>query len=214
MAEFILMDLDGTITNPKLGITKSFRYALKHWNIRIEDLDTLTRHIGPPLRDSFLEYGFSGDQLEQAIVKYREYFNKQGIFENEVYEGMEEFLRKLNRAGKKVIVATSKPEELARRILEHFYLAEYFADICGATFDESRAKKDEVIQYALDKNGITDYTKAVMVGDREYDIAGAKAIGIASVGVLYGFGSEEELRKAGAGRIAATVEELYNVLMD
>ena len=214
MAEFILMDLDGTITNPKQGITKSFQYALKHWNIIIEDLDVLAKHIGPPLRDSFLEYGFSDEEVDRAIVKYREYFKRQGIFENEVYEGMEELLRKLNRAGKKVIVATSKPEELARKILEHFYLAEYLTDICGATFDERRSKKEEVIQYALDKNGIIDYTKVLMVGDRKYDIAGAKAIGIDSVGVLYGFGSAEELREAGAGRIVVTVEELYKVLMN
>lgn len=213
--EYILMDLDGTITNPKLGITKSVQYALRHFNINIEDLDSLTRHIGPPLKNSFKEfYGFTEEEADEAVKKYREYFNETGIYENEKYEGMEELLIKLKKAGKKILVATSKPEALACRILEYFHLETYFDDICGATFDDKRSEKEDVIRYALDKNGITDYSQAVMVGDRSYDIEGAKKAGIASIGVLYGFGSPEEFETAGADAVARTVEELYDVIMN
>jgi phosphoglycolate phosphatase len=209
------MDLDGTITNPKLGITKSVQYALRNWNINIDDLDTLTKHIGPPLFDTFIEwYGFSETEAREAVKKYREYFEVYGLYENEVYEGMEELLSKIKNAGKKIIVATSKPEQMARKILEHFQLSEYFEDICGATYDESRSKKEDVMQYAIDKAGIRDYSDIIMVGDRKYDIAGAKAVGCASIGVLYGFGSREELEEAGADRIAVSVKDLYDVIIN
>lgn len=213
--DYILMDLDGTLTNPKQGITKSVQYALKAHNIIIEDLDTLTKHIGPPLKDGFIEYyGFTEEEADIAVDKYREYFKDHGIYENEAYEGIGELLSKLRKAGKTVLVATSKPEPLARKILEHFQLDSYFNDICGATFDDLRSKKEEVIRYALDKNGITDLTKIVMIGDRKYDVEGAKAVGISSIGVLYGFGSREEFELAGADRIVSTVEELYDVIMN
>lgn len=213
--DYILMDLDGTITNPKTGITKSVQYALRALNIDIEDLDSLTKHIGPPLKDGFMEYyDFSEAEADLAVEKYREYFSEAGIFENEVYTGMETLLSRLKQAGKYLIVATSKPEKLAKTILAHFHLEHYFDDICGATYDDSRSKKEEVIRYALKKNAITDLDRVVMVGDRKYDIIGAKAVGIASIGVLYGFGSEAELRAAGADRIAHTVEEVYDVIIE
>jgi len=213
--KYILIDLDGTITNPKIGITKSVQYALKHFNIQIEDLNSLCKHIGPPLREGFIEYyGFSEEEAEQAVKKYREYYEVTGIYENEEYEGIEELLRKLKVAGKTMIVATSKPEKFAKKVIEYFHLEEYFDDICGSNLDSSRAEKAEVIHYALEKNGITDLSQVVMVGDRKYDIMGAKIEGIASVGVLYGFGSPEELIEAGADQIVATVENLYDVLMD
>jgi phosphoglycolate phosphatase len=126
---------------------------------------------------------------------------------------MEELLQRLQAAGKKIITATSKPELFARRILEYFHLEQYFKDICGATMDGSRNVKADVIRYALEKNGIIDRSKVVMVGDRLHDIEGAKQVGIASVGVLYGYGSREELEKAGADRIAETVPEVYDILM-
>ncbi len=213
--DYILMDLDGTITNPKQGITKSVQYALKAMGIMTEDLDSLTKHIGPPLKDGFMEYyDFTEEEADRAVDKYREFYNIHGIFDNEPYEGMDRLLAGLKKAGKSVIVATSKPEPLARRILGHFKLEEYFTDICGATFDDKRSRKEEVIRYALRKNKITDLTRVVMVGDRKYDTEGAKAVGIASVGVLYGFGSEEELRMAGTDRIVATLEELYQAVME
>jgi phosphoglycolate phosphatase len=215
LMKYILMDLDGTITNPKVGITKSVQYALKALNIIVEDLDSLCRHIGPPLKSSFMEfYGFADKEADIAVTKFREYFEETGIYENEVYDGMEELLSKLKASGKTIIVATSKPELSARKILEHFHLDKYFDDICGANFDDTRSKKEEVIRYALDKNGITDYSHVVMVGDRKYDIEGAKLVGLSSVGVLFGFGSREEMKEAGADQISETVEDLYEIIMN
>lgn len=213
--DYILIDLDGTITNPKEGITKSVQYALSAMNIHIDDLDSLTKHIGPPLRDGFMEfYGFNEEEAEMAVKKYREYYGERGIHENELYDGMETLLTKLKQAGKYLIVATSKPEELAVKVLKSFHLEHYFDDICGATFDDSRASKDAVIKYALEKNSITNMDRVVMIGDRKYDVLGAKEFGIFSIGVLYGFGSEEELKQAGADRIAASVEEVYDVVIE
>lgn len=213
--DYILIDLDGTLTNPKEGITKSVQYAMRSMNIFIDDLDSLTKHIGPPLRDGFVEYyGFTEEEAEQAVEKYREYYRDKGILENEVYDGMEGLLTRLKQAGKYLIVATSKPEELAIQILEYFHLDHYFDDICGATLDSSRDNKEAVIRYALEKNSVTDLDRVVMVGDRKFDILGAKAVGISSIGVLYGFGSEEELVEAGADRIATTVDDVYDIIID
>lgn len=212
--DYILIDLDGTITNPKEGITKSVQYALRAMNIYIDDLDSLTKHIGPPLRDGFMEYyGFDEEKAERTVLKYREYYIEKGIYENKVYDGMERLLTRLKQAGKYLIVATSKPEELAVKVLENFHLEHYFDDICGATFDNKRESKDAVIRYAIEKNSITDSDGVVMVGDRKYDILGAKATGIASIGVLYGFGSEEELKEAGADHIVAAVDDIYDVII-
>jgi phosphoglycolate phosphatase len=158
-------------------------------------------------------YGFDEKAAEDAIIKYREYFSETGIFENEVYEGMQEFLKKLKATGKTLIVATSKPEVFAKRILVYFELDTYFDDVCGATMDNKRSTKEEVIRYALERNDVRDYSKAVMVGDRMHDVEGAKAVGIDSIGVLYGFGSREELEMAGAGHIAETLEELYKIII-
>ena len=213
--KYILLDLDGTITDPKIGITKSVQYALKSKGIHIEDLDSLCRHIGPPLKTSFMEfYGFSEREAEELVEKYREYFKDTGIYENEVFEGMDELLKKLRAAGKKLITATSKPEVFAKRILEYFHLDQYFDDICGATLDSSRISKEDVIRYALEKNGIRDLSEVIMVGDREHDIIGARKVGIASLGVLFGYGSRQELEQAGATRLALTVAEVYDVIID
>lgn len=213
--DYILIDLDGTISDPKEGITKSVQYALQTMNVFIDDLDSLTKHIGPPIKDGFMEfYGFSEEEAVAATKVYRKHFAENGIYKNELYEGMESFLTRLKQAGKYLIVATSKPEDLAVKVLESFHLEQYFDDICGATYDDSRADKEAVIKYALEKNSITDLDKAVMVGDRKYDILGAKAAGITSIGVLYGFGSKEELVEAGADYIAADVEELYDIIIN
>lgn len=213
--KYVLMDLDGTITNPKLGITKSVQRALEHFNIVVEDVELLTKHIGPPLRAGFMEhYNFTAEEAEIAVEKYREYFKEKGIYENEVYEGMEDLLNKLKSDQKKLIVATSKPEHFARVILKHFKLDHYFEDICGATFDDSRSNKEDVIRYALEKNNITNLSEVIMVGDRKYDIEGAKVVGIRSIGVLYGFGIREELEVAGADFIAETVDEVYKLVTE
>ena len=212
--KYILLDLDGTLTNPEIGITKSVQYALKAFGIIEENLGNLRKYIGPPFWVSLKEYhGIREDQIEEVIAKYREYFSVTGIYENEVYEGIEECLAKLKAAGKKLILATSKPEIYANKILEHFGLVDYFTDVCGATMDSSRSNKEAVIRYALDRNHITDLDSVVMVGDRLHDVEGAKAVGIASIGVLYGFGSKEELEEYNADWIAESVEELYEIIM-
>ncbi len=213
MKEYVFMDLDGTLTNPKLGITKSVRYALQSKGIIVEELNSLCKFIGPPLRESFMTfYGFDAVQAEELVTKYREYYKVTGIYENEVYDGMEELLSQLQASGRKIYVATSKPEEFAEKILEHFHLAHFFKDICGATMDGSRSTKEEIIRYTMERNGITEHEKVVMVGDREHDVLGAKAVGVASVGVLYGFGSREELQEAGADSIAMSVRDVFETI--
>ncbi|MGN0155046.1 MAG: HAD-IA family hydrolase, partial [Lachnospiraceae bacterium] len=138
------------------------------------------------------------------------YFRVTGIFENEVYDGIEEMLRSLKNAGKQILLATSKPEEFAKRILEHFHLMQYFDFVAGATMDGTRCKKGEIIQYAIDNYPVESLSNAVMVGDREHDILGARQVGMDSIGVLYGYGDYEELSKAGANYIAKEVMEILN----
>lgn len=211
--QYILFDLDGTLTDPMIGITKSVQYALRAYGIEVERLEDLCPFIGPPLRDSFMKYyGFDPDQATEAIWKYREYFSVTGLYENKEYAGIKEMLSALQAAGKKLYVATSKPELFAKKILEHFQMAEYFTFIGGASMDEVRVKKGDVIRYVLEENQITDLCQVVMAGDREHDVIGAKEAGVESIGVLYGYGSREELEAAGADKIVSTVEELRNLL--
>lgn len=214
MIKYILFDLDGTLTDPEEGITKSLQYALRHMGINVDDLTTLRRHIGPPLKEGLMEYwGFDEEKTEEAIVWYREYFAKEGMYQNKVYRGIKEVLETLVSEGKKLILATSKAEKYARLIMEHFELDRYFTDMCGASLDGVRGKKGDVIRYALEKNKIINTEEVVMVGDRLHDILGAKENGIKSIGVLYGFGSKEELKSAGADKIAKDLEELKNILL-
>lgn len=211
--KYILFDLDGTLTDPMEGITKSVRHALAFYGIKISSLQELCPFIGPPLKDSFMEYyGFSSEQAVEAIDKFREYFAEKGIFENKEYPGIKEMLERLRGQGKVLLVATSKPEIFARRILEYFDLTQYFRFIGGANLDETRVKKGEVIRYVLETAGITDIKETVMVGDRQHDVIGAVEAGMECIGVLYGYGDREELERAGAIQIAATVEELSELL--
>lgn len=214
MTKYILFDLDGTLTDPEEGITKSLQYALKHMGVEVEDLSTLRRHIGPPLKEGLMEYwGLDEGKTEEAIQWYREYFSKKGMYQNIVYPGVEKVLEALVAEGKTLILATSKAEKYAVLIMEHFGLHKYFTDMCGASLDGIRGKKGDVIRYALEKNQITNKDEVVMVGDRLHDIAGAKENGIKSVGVLYGFGDREELELAGADKIAEDMDELEHVLI-
>lgn len=212
MYQYIFFDLDGTLTDPGEGITNSVAYALDKFNIRVEDKRSLYKFIGPPLQESFQRfYGFSKEQSLQAVEYYREYFRETGIFENEVYDGVEEMLHSLKKEGKHILLATSKPEEFAKRILEHFQLMQYFDYVAGATMDGTRCKKGEIIQYAIDNYPVENLSDAVMVGDREHDILGARQVGMDSIGVLYGYGDYEELSKAGANYIAKEVIEILGL---
>ena len=213
MYQTILFDLDGTLTDSGPGIMNSVAYALDKYGVHVQDKSELRRFVGPPLVEEFIKYcGVTQTEAEKLLGYYREYFVDRGMFENEVYGGVEELLARLCADGKQVIVATSKPEPFAIKILEHFGIAKYFSFIAGATLDEKRTSKDEVIRYALDACGVNDLSSVVMVGDREYDVTGAKAIGTDSVGVLYGYGSRAELESAGATFIAEKVEDIYKFI--
>ncbi|KXT70949.1 HAD family hydrolase [Streptococcus cristatus] len=206
MYQTILFDLDGTLTNSELGITNSVAYALGKYGIEVPDKKALRVFIGPPLQDSFeIFYGFSKEESLKAVEAYREYFSEKGLYENEVYPGIPELLSELKRAGKKLIVATSKPEGFSVQILKHFGLYDYFDFVSGATMDGSRRKKSDIIQHALESMGITNLAETLMIGDREHDVIGAQTQKIDSIGVLYGFGSREELETAGATYIAPEV---------
>ncbi len=212
MYDVILFDLDGTLTDTGLGVTNAAAYALEQYGITVLDRTELERFVGPPLHESFMRfYGFSEEQAFEAVEVYREYYRDKGLFENTIYNGMEAVLKQLSEAGKTLLVATSKPEVFARRILEKLGIADYFTYIAGANLDGTRTKKAEVIAYALREGGIEDGTKAVMVGDREYDIFGAREFGMDSIGVLFGYGSRGELEAAGATYIAESVEDIWEI---
>lgn len=211
---YLLFDLDGTLTDPKPGITGCVAYALDSFGIHVDNPDTLTCFIGPPLVDSFMEYyGFSREQAETACAKYRERFSVTGLYENAVYDGIRELLYDLKNAGYKIILATSKPHVYARRILEHFELIEYFDFIAGSELDGTRNRKGDVIAYALQECRITDLSRALMIGDRKHDIIGAKENNLACLGVLFGYGSRAEHEAAGADYIVKSVDELREFLL-
>lgn len=210
----VLFDLDGTLTDPALGITKSVAYALESFGIHTDDPGSLCKFIGPPLKDSFMEYyGFSEEQAMAAVGKYREYFKDTGIYENELYPGIREMLQKLRDSGVMVVLATSKPRIFADIILEYFDIMKYFDLVCGSELDGTRVKKGEVIRYALEKAGVHEPDRAVMVGDRRHDVLGAREAGIGCIGVAFGYGGYDELHEAGADEIANSVEELEKILL-
>lgn len=210
--QYLFFDLDGTLTDPGEGITNSVVYALDKFGITVTDRSSLYPFIGPPLVDSFMKfYGFSHEDAERAVVCYREYFRDRGIFENRLYQGIPEVLKALKDAGKTLVIATSKPEPFAKRIVEHFGLSPYFTLVAGASFDETRSEKWDVIEYAMDSLKLTDRSEIVMIGDRKHDIIGAKKTGLESVGVLWGYGDREELTAAGADVIFDTVEQLTSL---
>lgn len=211
--EYILFDLDGTVSDSGIGITNSVMYALEKYGIETKHRSELYKFIGPPLWESFEKYcGFSKENSQKAVEYFREYYKDKGIFESSIYEGMEDLLKKLKDNGKILILATSKYEEFAKQILEHFNIAKYFSCIAGSNLQGTRVKKGDVIKYALESSNITNFSKTIMIGDREHDIIGAKDSGISSVGVLYGYGDRNELEKAGADFIATTVADISKIL--
>ena len=214
MYQYILFDLDGTLTNSELGITTCVQHALKRFGIEVEDRTKLRPFIGPPLGESFqVYYGLSQEESEQAIIYYRERFSVIGWQENEVYEGIPELLDELKGKGLSLIVATSKPEVYTCRILEHFGLARYFDFVAGSTLDGQRDAKAEVIAHIQQNYPEITRENTVMVGDRKFDVAGAHERDLPVIGVLYGYGDRAEMEQAGADFIAEDLAELKRLLL-
>lgn len=209
----ILFDLDGTLTDTSEGIINSVSYALSKLGIEAGDKTRFYKFIGPPLRNGFEEVcGLKGEDVERCVTYYREYYSEKGVYENRLYDGIKELLKRLYESGRSILLATSKPERFAVEILEKHGIKRYFSHISGADMEGKRDKKTDVIARALELGKITDLSDAVMVGDRLYDIEGARKFGMASIGVLFGFGGRCELEEAGADYIAESAEEIYEII--
>lgn len=210
---YLLFDLDGTLTDPALGITNSVIHALKAFNIEVQHREDLFVFIGPPLFDSFREfYHFSEEEADFAVEKYREYFSTKGLFENSPYPKIEETLQTLKNQGYHLAVATSKPEPFAIQILEHFQLAHYFDVICGSELNGRKEDKADVIKKVIDYFKDYHMTNYLMIGDRLHDALGASQHHIDCLGVTYGYGSKEELEDAGCIQTVDTLEDLIQTV--
>lgn len=211
--DYIAFDLDGTLTDPEVGLVKGFMYAFDRVGIKYDDPKALRRYIGPPLHEEWKrEYGFTEEETARAIAIFREYYDEFGWAENRVYEGIVELLEALKAMGKTIVLATSKPENTARRIMSLFGLDKYF-DFCGgASTSSTRDKKWEVLEYSLLSVGATDRSRCILIGDRKYDAEGASIYGIDSIGVLWGHGSEEEIVSSGFTYVAKTPDDVLNIL--
>ena len=207
--DVVLFDLDGTLTDSKIGITKSVQYALSKFNIREDNLESLEPFIGPPLSESFQKYyGFEPSQVQDAVDFYREYFSTSGMYENAVYPGIPDLLADLKSKRKELIVATSKPTVFANQILNAFNLHQHFTAVVGSHLDGTRTSKTEIIAHALSVLEKPKESSIVMVGDREHDIIGAQGNAIDSIAVTYGYGSLLELQRANPTHLAQAVEDI------
>lgn len=208
----ILFDLDGTLTDPGIGITNSIAYALEQSNMPVPPREQLYQFIGPPLLEEFQKvYGVTEAEARALVAQFRVYFESRGIFENRMYDGIPEMLQRLRDHGCRLVLATSKPEVFAEQVLEHFGLRSYFTAVAGSTIDEGRTDKAEVIAYALGKLDVAG--RPLMVGDRKHDVVGARTNGIPCLGVLYGYGSRQELLGAGAVRLAEQVSDVADIIL-
>jgi len=208
----IYFDLDGTLTDPKPGITRSIQYALRkldHHTIPTED--ELTWCIGPPLRASFAKILGTEDSADLAVSLYRERFSDTGLYENGVYDGIGDVLTTLGQSGRRLFVATSKPHVYAERIVAHFGLRHHFEHVFGSELDGTRVDKSHLLEYAL-KTASVDPSKTLMIGDRSHDMIGARNNGIRGIGVLYGYGSKDELIGAGALHVCATPQAILDCI--
>ena len=210
MKKAILFDLDGTLTDSGEGIMNCAKLALEHYGLPIPSEAELRTFVGPPLHESFVRFGVPEEEADNAIKIYRSRYIPIGKFENHPYDGIYHVLEQLKELGHTLYVATSKPETMSVEILEYFGMAKYFDIIAGASFDRSRSSKEDVIAYLLEQCG--DYEEKIMVGDTAFDVIGAKAHGIPTVGVSWGYGKVEDMEKAGANSIACTMEELFDML--
>ena len=214
MRDILLFDLDGTLTDPKEGITLSVQYALVTGGIDAPDPDALCCFIGPPLKEQFMDYaGWNDQEGEAAVARYRERFGTVGWAKNKVYDGMHDLLAALREAGFTLAVATSKPFVYAEQILRHFGLLDYFHVAVGSELDGTRTDKAEVIEETLRQLGQPDRSRVLMIGDRRHDVEGAAKCGVPCVGVRYGFAAEGELEAAGACHVADSVEALRDYLL-
>lgn len=212
--KFILFDLDGTLSDPKIGITKSVQFALDRMGIRVENLDNLDVFIGPPLQQSFSDYySFNEVQTQTAITHYRERFSDVGMYENILYDHIPALLQELKENGHHLVVATSKPTVFAKEILKYFNIHQHFDLVVGSNLDGTRTAKTEIIQYILDHFGEHPSDAFIMIGDRKHDIIGAHNTGIDSIGVTYGYGSEEEIAQTNPTYQVSTVSELKEFLL-
>ncbi|WP_319378427.1 HAD hydrolase-like protein [uncultured Methanocorpusculum sp.] len=209
----IVFDLDGTLTDPAVGIINSFIYAMEKCGITVPDRSEMLKLIGPSPVQSFQElYGLSHEEATTAVRYYREFYRTKGIFESGVFPGIEDLLKSLQEEGKTLMVATAKVEQFAETVLKHFGIAQYFTCIAGSNLANTITHKSEIIKAAMERCSITDLEHTVLVGDRMHDILGAKDAGIDSIGILYGYGTREELENAGADLIAESVLDLKRIL--
>ena len=209
----VLLDLDGTLTDPREGIVGCIRHALECLGCTPPPDTALERHIGPPLADTFRELlpDASDARVAEAIERYRERFRATGIFENRVYPGVPELLDALRSRGLRTAIATSKPQVFAERIAEHFGLRPQLHAVYGSALDGGLGRKEELLAHAIEREGVTP-AEALMVGDRRFDVAGALANGMAAIGVTWGYGSREELANAGAGWLCDTPRDVLDVV--
>ena len=204
----IIFDLDGTINDSGEGIINCATLALEYFHLPVPDKQAMRVFVGPPLRETFMKFGVKPENVETAMQIYRKQYVPVGLYQCRAYDGMGELLRKLKADGHRLFIATSKPENMAENVLKHLGLFDYFERICGATLDKSRDTKAEVLRYLLETTGSTE--KTVMVGDTVYDVEGAAAFQIPTVGVSWGYGRAEDMEKAGACKIVHTPDELYD----
>lgn len=207
----ILFDLDGTITDSGDGIINCSELALRHYGLPVPSREEMRVFVGPPLHDTFQKFGVPAEECDNAVEVFRSRYTTVGIFENTPYPGIRELLEALTANGNRLFIATSKPEEMANRVLEHFDLAKYFELVCGATMDRSRVEKSDVIAYLLEYIGKAENT--VMVGDTAFDVTGAASHSIPTIGVAWGYGKTEDMIAAGACAIASTPAELLTLLI-
>jgi phosphoglycolate phosphatase len=207
----VFFDLDGTLTDPKIGITGSIQYALEKMGMPVPTQDELTWCIGPPLRASFVALLGGEQDADRGVELYRERFGTVGLFENELYDGIIATLDTVHASNHRLFVATSKPHVFADRIIDHFGLRKYFIRVFGSELDGTRVDKSELLRFALDETD-TDPARAIMIGDRKHDIMGGANNGMQTIGVAYGYGGRDELTKAGATHVVASPAEIAGLI--
>jgi len=208
----ILFDLDGTLTDPYPGMAKSLGYALGKFGMSEDSADRIRRFIGPPLLRSFIDfYGFDEERADMAVKYYREYYSEKGLYDNRLYDGVGRLLKGLKDAGRVCMIATSKPDRFAREVLRYLEIENYFDAVVGSSLDGALYEKEDIIKFAIESCGL-DRAETVMVGDRKYDIIGARKNGIDSIAVAYGYGTAEELEESGPTRICENVMDIMGAV--